>query len=254
MTGGIGPMNPWRQRGREVARRLLLAGLTTVIGASAAGADPCAPWKGEPTPLPRIDDSDELLARWASLRRAELAAIARGFEADRPVRARQLWSRVLCFEPGNADALAGLDRVPLVVVHRPDVARGRTPVAVGDAFASLGELVVVPQSDPAALARRAVDRSLSEAAEHVRNARFEEAIASAARGRDAVGRLGGRADAAKAARLETLHATAALALGREDDAKAGFQRALAAKPDLTLDPATTSPKVRRAFDSVRGNQ
>jgi len=54
------------------------------------------------------------------------------------------------------------------------------------------------------------------------------------------------------ARLEMLQATAELALARDADARASMVRALAADPALALDPATTSPKVLRVFESIRG--
>ena len=53
------------------------------------------------------------------------------------------------------------------------------------------------------------------------------------------------------ARADVVAATAQVALGRDDEARRSFERALAADPALRLDPATTSPKVRRAFDAAR---
>jgi hypothetical protein len=85
----------------------------------------------------------------------------------------------------------------------------------------------------------------------VRGAEFEAALESATRGRAAVQALGSAADAKRAARLEVLAATAALALGRTADAETSFARALDSDPGLTLDPQVTSPKVRRALERVR---
>ena len=227
--------------------------LALVLGPQHARAERCVPWPGEPKPLPQMDAEDDLLERWAVLRTAELAQAARELETSHPARAHRLWQRVLCIDPTNAEATAGIGRVPLVRMHRPDVRRGRPETPPGDAFASLGvELAVaVPRPDPNAAARRALAKALTSAAEHLKNARFEEALASAAEGRTAVGRLGAAADASQTAELETLGATAAIALGREAEARRSFARALDAKPDLTLDPVRTSPKVRRAFDAVR---
>jgi hypothetical protein len=201
-----------------------------------------------------MDAEDDLLARWAVLRVAELAQAARGLERSHPGRAHRLWQRVLCIDPTSADATAGIGRVPLAQLHRPEIIRGRATPAMGDAFASLGDTLAVPAavpSDPNVAQRRAVAKAVAEAADHLKNARFEEALASTAKGRVAVGRLGAAADAGQTAKLETLGATAALALGRDAEAKRSFARALDAKPDLALDPMQTPPKVRRAFDAVR---
>jgi hypothetical protein len=227
--------------------------LALALGAQGARAERCVPWPGEPKPLPQMDAEDDLLARWAVLRAAELAQAARELETSHPARAHRLWQRVLCIDPTNEEATAGIGRVPLVRLHRPSLRRGRPETPPGDAFASLGvELAVaVPQPDPKVAARRAVAEALANSAEYLKNARFEEALASAAEGRAAVGRLGAAADASQTAELETLAATAAIALGREAEARRSFARALDAEPGLTLDPARTSPKVRRAFDAVR---
>jgi hypothetical protein len=82
----------------------------------------------------------------------------------------------------------------------------------------------------------------------VRAARFDAALASAERARSH-GALSPRTRAA----LEVWAATAALALGREDEARASLARALDAEPGLRLDSAT-SPKVRRALDAVRAER
>jgi hypothetical protein len=42
-----------------------------------------------------------------------------------------------------------------------------------------------------------------------------------------------------------------VALGKDADARASFARALQSDPNLHLDPASTSPKVVRAFDAAR---
>jgi hypothetical protein len=51
--------------------------------------------------------------------------------------------------------------------------------------------------------------------------------------------------------LEVLSATAQIALGRNEAARESFQRALAADPQLELDAGSTSPKIRRVFETVR---
>jgi hypothetical protein len=90
--------------------------------------------------------------------------------------------------------------------------------------------------------------ALDSIQEHLRGARFEQALARAERGRRD---LGESASPQRLAELEVLAATAALALDRKEDAAASLRRALAADPMLTLDPMQTPPKVRRAFDRVR---
>ena len=52
-------------------------------------------------------------------------------------------------------------------------------------------------------------------------------------------------------RLEVAAGTALLAIGETDRARDAMSRALAADPTLTLDPATTSPKVLRILEEAR---
>ncbi|MEM7411023.1 MAG: hypothetical protein AAF430_12370 [Myxococcota bacterium] len=85
----------------------------------AAQTEACEPWPGEPQPLPTVADPDSLRATWANLRTQELAQVARRFEESDPMRARQLWRRLLCMDPSNDAAVAGLMRTPPVRVHRP---------------------------------------------------------------------------------------------------------------------------------------
>jgi len=53
------------------------------------------------------------------------------------------------------------------------------------------------------------------------------------------------------ARLNLTAGYALIMLGREDDARRYFSRALDAVPDLTLDPVQVSPKFRVVFDEVK---
>ena len=46
----------------------------------------------------------------------------------------------------------------------------------------------------------------------------------------------------------------ATAVGRSEAADASLKRALKADPQLSLDPATTAPKVMRALDAARGGR
>ncbi|MGH0028564.1 MAG: hypothetical protein ACQGVC_02145 [Myxococcota bacterium] len=241
------------RRGRATALGTLALCLTAA--APAGAADPCAPWPGEPDPLPRVDADDEMLARWAELRARELSDAARDLEPVAPLRANHLWRRVLCLDPGSDAAVAGLARTPLAAVHQPALVTRAADATDADVWAALDLPVRVrlPQPEPtpaatpqpAAPTPSAFDSGVAELEAQVRSARFEEALAGA----DAVAASAENGE--QAARAQVLAATAALALGREADADAHFRRALSADPGLTLDPMTTSPKVRRAFDRVR---
>jgi hypothetical protein len=242
----------------------LFAMLAPAAGAGAA--DPCAPWPGEPVPLPGVSDPDELRQRWARLRVRELSEAAAALEERAPLRAHELWRRTLCFDPASSAALAGLRRTPLVAVHAPPVVTREPVDRPGDAWQGLSHPILLraqPKPAPAPVARApkpaapdtsAFDRAFRDLEGHVRSARFEAALASADQGRAAAAKLGSHADPARRARLEVLAATAALALGRADDAKQSFARALDADPDLALDPASTPPKVVRALDAARAER
>ncbi len=56
---------------------------------------------------------------------------------------------------------------------------------------------------------------------------------------------------ARTARLEVLAATAELAIGAPQRARASMRRALGADPDLTLDAGRTSPRVVALLDEAR---
>jgi hypothetical protein len=164
----------------------------------------------------------------------------------------------------------GLERSRAVRVYRPDVLPVRTEPAPGNAQAlsSLGEPIRVmpaarkPAPSPATAASppasaplpnwKRVDDALGSAETQLRAANFEAALSTAERVRR---QLGGATSAegarARQARAEVVAATAEIALGREAAAQRSFQRALSANPTLSLDPATTSPKVRRALDAAR---
>lgn len=234
-------------------RRIAIACAAAAGLANAAAADPCAPWPGEPSPLPRVDAADEMLQRWARLRVRELESAARALEATAPMRAHRLWRRVLCLDAANDAAAAGIARTPLVAVHEPVLVTRRTPDEVGDAWAGLSRPLEVhfprpspPEPAPQPTADFAA--RLAELEQRVKSARFEEALSDAVEVRRAAPGPGERA------RVEVLAATAALALGRREEADVHLGLALAEQPDLALDPATTPPKVRRALDRVRAEQ
>jgi hypothetical protein len=236
------------------------------LSAGASAGDPCAPWPGEPLPLPSVSDPDELRQRWARLRARELSEAAAALEERAPLRAHELWRRTLCFDPASDAALAGLRRTPLLAVHVPTVVRGDPSDPPGDAWQGLSQPLPLreqPKPAPKPVARKpapavpdtsSFDRAFRELEGYVRGAQFEAALASADAGRAAAARLGSQLDPARTAQLEVLAATAALALGREGDAKQSLDRALDADPGLALDPVRTPPKVVRALDAARAER
>jgi hypothetical protein len=234
-----------------------LAAASALAGPAHAQSG-CEPWPDEPRPLPTLDDPDPLRARWAALRARELDDAAHRLASVDPSRAQALWLHALCIAPEDSEALAGLAAPSSpVTLHRPEVLRGAPAPSPLAAWESLDEPIVVTPAPRPRRARRVdpaaaeLDALVEETAELVRRAQFEEALASAERARQRASALSGEARAARSANLEVWAATAALALGREQEARAGLSRALEADPELTLDAGTTSPKVRRALEAVR---
>jgi hypothetical protein len=235
--------------------------LAASASALAAPARNCDPWPGEPSPLPAIGDPDPVRAEWASLRVKELAQWAKRAEADDPLRARQMWRRLICIDPANDEALAGVERARAVALHRPDlVAEPQIGVRAKDPFAGLdAPLGVAP--DAAVASREASHNSefrelrgaVGSLEQQVRTAQFEQALARvpALRARLEHAPAGGTRTSL-IAQAEVLSATAEIALGRNEAADASLKRALAADPALALDPATTAPKVLRALAAARG--
>jgi len=143
--------DPARRRLAGFGRALCVALLLLGAGAFASGAEEaCAPWHGEPVPLPRVSDSDPVLGRWAELRAAELARHAELAEpSDRP-ESHRLWQRVLCLDPHSKAARLGLTRSHPVRVYRPAIV-STPPVAAGpalDPWRALGEPLVVTGEAP----------------------------------------------------------------------------------------------------------
>ena len=231
------------------------------VSAGAAPTKNCDPWPGEPAPLPALTDPDPVRAEWAQLRVKELAQWAKRSEKDDPLRARQMWRRLLCLDPANDEALAGVLRARPVTVHRPGLV-DEPPGAVNavDPFAALDAPIGLAM-DTRAASREAQSQNVfrdlrgevGALEQKVRTAQFEQALARAPslRARLAHAPAGGTRTSL-IAQAEVLTATAELALGRGDDADASLRRALAADPSLALDPATTSPKVLRALEAARG--
>ena len=244
--------------------------------ASIARAEDCAPWEGEPTPLPTPGDPDLIRARWSTLRIDELSQRAGIAELTNRVESHRLWRRALCFDPAHEASRAGMARTHPVRVHRPGVVFGVKPSetnASADVWAGLGRPIAMlaaspapapaPRTPSAAEVREAerrrrvarVEGLLDQIGRRLDEARFEEALATAAEARGTLADLDAGAEtAAQRVRLEVFTATAEIALGDDAAARESFTRAMRADPALSLDPRTTSPKVMRIFDGVRGTQ
>ena len=246
----------------------LVAALLALADLPAQARD-CSPWTGEPRPLPRVGEGDRLLARWAELRAQELVRYAEAIEASAPVAAYQIWQHVLCLDPGDDAARSGALRSQPLRVHRPEIRVGPESGEDGhdtNLWSSLDAPVTLagrppappgagPGSDAAgrADALRQIDRWLAAAEAQVAGARFEEALATAARARTGLEALPppGRDLPPRRLRLELVEATAEAARGRDDAARACFARVLALQPDFALDARTTSPKLMRLLDAAR---
>jgi hypothetical protein len=241
-------------RTRGIAGAVLIASLALAAGARGAN---CDPWPGEPDPLPSTGDPDPVRAEWAQLRSKELTQAARRFETEDPVRARQMWRRLLCMNPSNDEALAGVMRARAVRVYRPPLVDEPFAAGGNDAWEGLNAPIGLrTETPPREIAKQSEFRDLRGAVgaleEQVRTAQFERAIASAPGLRSRLSRApAGGTRASLIAQTEVLTATAQLALGRGEDADASLRRALAADPALALDPTSTPPKVVRALDAVR---
>jgi len=211
------------------ASSLLGQGLSTARAETLV----CRAWPGEPNPLPRIDSPDPFMARWAQLRAQELASVASELEASDPGEALPVWEHLRCLDP--AGELAWTDRPRPAL---PEVAAGAPALDT--------------PPEPRAPDWSPIDEKLGAAEAQVRGARFQQALRTADQIRpklasveDAPGAIPRRTQ------LEVLSATAQIALGHDSAARESFQRALAANPELELDAGSTSPKIRRVFETVR---
>jgi hypothetical protein len=256
----------------------LLAALLGCVSLPAAARE-CPPWPGEPRPLPQLSDPDPLRARWAELRAAELVLRAERLEATAPVAAYQTWRRVLCVAPEDPVARAGAQRTRPLRLHRLAIAQGpasEPPPPDTDAWRTLDEPVQLagrrpapsaplaptppgaapqPAADARAEALRRVERRLATAERQVAAARFDEALANAARAREALAALApGRDRARRQLRLELVEATAEAARGQDAAARACFVRALELDPAFALDARATSPKLLRLLDAARAER
>ena len=242
--------------------------IVSLLLARVAGASSCLAWPGEPTPLPSRDDPDALRGLWAELRVQELVAAARASESAAPLSAQRLWRHVQCLDPSNRTAAAGLERTRVVAVARPPIVALRKPAlepAEAVAWTDLGAPLRVrvalptasrkaPRREPPAWDARAADAAIGEAREQLQAARFEEALAAAEQAREKLAGAGAAERRRRDVELDVLTATAQLALGRGDPAQRSLGRALAADPELRLEPSRTPPKVLRALEQARATR
>jgi hypothetical protein len=254
--------------GRWALQGLVLATAWLAFAGLPARASDCAPWPGEPHPLPRVGEGDRLLVRWAELRAKELARHARALEASAPIEANRVWRHLLCLDPGDEAARSGVQRTRPVRVHRPEILVGSEvaePPADTDSWSSLDAPVLLAGRAPAPPRRKSVSTGpqrggslrqvegwLSEAEAQVAAARFEEALATSAKARAGLERVPPGQDVSRSRlRVELIDATAEAARGRDAAARACFVRVLALDPAFALDARTTSPKLMRLLDAAR---
>jgi hypothetical protein len=191
----------------------------------------CAPWPGEPSPLPRVDHPDPFLARWAQLRVQELARVTVELELIDPSGANETREHLRCLDPSRELA-------------RPEHLR-TTEVAETPPVSSRPGLRV-PDWSP-------IDAKIEAAEALVQGARFRQALETANQIRPTLASIEDAPGASlRRTQIEVLSATAQIALGRHQAAHESFERALAADPKLELDAGSTSPKIRRVFETVRG--
>jgi hypothetical protein len=252
---------------RPLPRWAALWLVLTLLVSGPAIADECAPWPGEPDPLPTLDDPDGLRARWAALRVFELSERAKRLEETATIEAYLLWRRALCLQPGSLEAYLGAARTRPIRIYRPavvfrDAGGGQARLPDDDPWIILAAPIAVARAagvpDPAdsAAARRrllaVIDSQLDDGEQRLREARFEAALDVAALARRRLDRMRAGGDLRQPwVRLEVLSATAQLALGDEGAARASLTRAIEVQPGLVLDPTKTPPKVMRALETAR---
>ena len=253
---------------RSAFQGLGLAAALIALAGTPARARDCAAWPGEPHPLPRVGEGEPLLARWAVLRAQELTRHAEAIQAEAPVAAHRVWRHVLCLDPADPAARAGVLRSRPLRVHRPEIRVG--PAAAADeAYTDLWKSLDAPLAFAArapapsgdvseadfvarAAALEQIDGWLAAGEAQVAGARFEAALANAARARARVEALPpGRDLPRRRVRLELIEATAEAARGRDEAARACFGRLLALEPGFAFDARTTSPKLLRLLDAAR---
>jgi murein DD-endopeptidase MepM/ murein hydrolase activator NlpD len=92
-----------------------------------------------------------------------------------------------------------------------------------------------------------VEVLLSRANAELKRARFQEALNISEEALEPLSALSSRRARPLRARLETIRATAHVALDDSEAARECLERALRADPEFTLDPETTPPKLMAVF-------
>ncbi len=216
----------WLEGGLALALGVLAGVARAEVAAAATAAAPdCAPWPGEPAPLPTTATADRLGARWAHDRAAALGELADQLASEDPAAAGRLHAHALCLDPQRASA------------QRPQPEHRSLPAPA---------LRAIPEQELGA-----VDAGLAELERAVAAARFRNALSAAPRLRAMLEALEtAPAVQARQAALEVAVATAYTALGRSSDAARSLGRALAAEPGLELSPESP-PKLQRALARAR---
>lgn len=239
---------------------IFVAGCATVLVAGFAPAQAaawsseptsgCAPWPGEPSPLPSTRDRDRFRKEWAAQRARELVRVAELIAEQSRPGAASLWAHAICLDPRHAAYRRGLEQASVVRVFRPPVARTVEPrdVIITENLLEPLRVWIPPEAEAKAEAPRGEPEFLALDAA-IRAARFEEALELADAARAAVG--GSNSElASRRARIEILAAIADIGMGQEGQARASLERAAAADPSLQLDPREYSPKLLSLWDSV----
>jgi hypothetical protein len=205
--------------------------------------------------------SDPFEARWARARRDELQGLALLLEASDPLEAQRVWRHAACLAPDDAEIALALERTARSVVHRPGVeARASLGVerrtTLGAAFALLDRAARVAPVErgetSAGFDFAPIDAQIDTAALRLDEARFAAALALSDLARARLARFAPEPPVSeRRVRIELLAATARIALGEEQDARTCVERALREQPDLTLDPARFTPKLRRLLGETR---
>jgi len=117
----------------------------------------------------------------------------------------------------------------------------------------VGQRLVIPRNGARAArgGARPIDALLLRAETALAGAQFERAqqLALAARGE-----LKHEGETTQRVRLEVIDATIEVAYGRDEAAVESLERALAADPDLALDPSSTTPKLLAALEIARSRR
>ncbi|MCZ6463516.1 MAG: hypothetical protein O7A09_04190, partial [Proteobacteria bacterium] len=205
---------------------IALLAVTAAPVLAAGDEKDCEAWPGEYSPLPTVYNDDPFAAHWARLRARELSKLALEFESEDRVQAHRLWRRISCLVPDGPEVLAGMERTQPRAVRR--------------------------EAPPAPVPLAELDRALRRAEKEIEDARFRDAIESAAAAQRLMERLSPSPELSeRRVRLGLLEATAFMAFGNQTAARKSFEQVLAHDPELSLDARSTPPKVRRAPELLR---